>query len=195
MGSRIALCSLFALLFVAFGSAQSSRPEVVFNSREYRAVGRSSPQSWSMTLPDRQKVKRSSDACARQPIESAVLPSDTRLPDRSAHWNYLTSVIASPDGKLLLVGSEAGSSDSHFEDYWLFDRASRTWRYAGGGNEAKWSPDSSTILWSTPRELAPIGRIHVWVAHLMLLDVRTQEQQPLTSGVSYESNFFWCTSG
>jgi hypothetical protein len=68
-----------------------------------------------------------------------VLPSNTRLPDRSEHWNYLTSVTASPDGKLLLVGSEAGSSDSHFEDYWLFDRASRTWRYAGGGNEAKWS--------------------------------------------------------
>jgi hypothetical protein len=195
MGSRIALCSLFALLFVAFGSAQSSKSEVVFNSREYRAVGRSSPQSWGMTLPDRQKVKRSSDACARQPMESAVLPSDTRLPDRSEHWNYLTSVTASPDGKLLLVGSEAGSSDSHFEDYWLFDRASRTWRYAGVGNEAKWSPDSSTILWSTPRELAPIGRIHVWVAHLMLVDVRTLEQQPLTSGVSYESDFFWCTSG
>ena len=195
MGSRIALCSFFALLFVAFGSAQSSKSEVVFSSREYRAVGQSSPQSWGMTLPDRQKVMRSSEACARQPMESAVLPKDTRVPDRSEHWNYLTSVTASPDGKLLLVGSEAGSSDSHFEDYWLFDRASRTWRYAGGGNEAKWSPDSSTILWSTPRELASIGKTHVWVAHLILLDVRTLEQQPLTSGVSYESDFFWCTSG
>jgi len=42
--------------------------------------------------------------------------------------------------------------------------------------------------------LAPIGRIHVWVAHLMLVDVRTLERQPLTAGVSYESDFFWCTS-
>src|SRR5438093_13564439 len=93
-----------------------------------------------MTLPDRQKVEGSSDTCTRQPIESTVLPTETRLPDRSEHWNYLTSVSASPDGKLVLVGSEAGSSTSHFEDYWLFDRASNTWRYAGGGNEAKWSP-------------------------------------------------------
>jgi hypothetical protein len=128
-------------------------------------------------------------------MESTVLPPGTPLPERSEHWNYLTSVTASPDGKLLLVGSEAGSSTSHFEDYWLFDRASRTWRYAGGGNEAKWSPDSSTILWSTPRELAPIGTIHVWVSHLMLVDVRTLEQQTLTSGVSYESDFFWCSAG
>jgi len=195
MGSRIALCSLFAFLLAAFGSAQRSTSTVVFNSREYRTAGRSSPQSWSMTLPDRQKVKRSSDTCARQPMESTVLPAGTPLPERSEHWNYLTSVTASPDGKLLLVGSEAGSSSSHFEDYWLFDRASRTWRYAGGGNEAKWSPDSSAILWSTPRELEPIGRIHVWVTHLMLLDVRTLEQQPLTSGVSYESDFFWCSAG
>jgi len=29
--------------------------------------------------------------------------------------------------------SEAGSSDSHFEDYWLFDRSSRTLKYVVGG--------------------------------------------------------------
>jgi len=28
-----------------------------------------------------------------------------------------------------------------------------------------------------------------------LVDVRTLEQQPLTAGVSYESDFFWCASG
>src|SRR2546430_11081169 len=103
MGSRIALCSLFALLFVAFGSAQSSKSAVVFNSREYRAVGRSSPQSWGMTLPDRQKVKRSSDTCARQPMQSVVLPTDTHLPARSEHWNYLTSATPSPVAKLHLA--------------------------------------------------------------------------------------------
>src|SRR4029450_2920348 len=103
MGSRIALCSLFALLLVAFGRAQSSKSQVVFSSREYRAVGPSTPQSWSMTLPDRQRAKRPSHTCARQPIERAELPTDTHLPDRSEHWNYLTSITASPDGKLLLV--------------------------------------------------------------------------------------------
>ncbi len=117
MGRRIGLSLSFALLFVPFASAQNTKSKVVFNSREYRAVGRSYPQLWVMTLPDRQKVESSSDTCTRQPIESAVLPTDTRLPDRSEHWNYLTSVSASPDGKLVLVGSEAGSSTSHFEDY------------------------------------------------------------------------------
>src|SRR5262245_5255838 len=178
MGRRLCFSVSSALLVASFASAQNPRFKVVFTSREYQTVGRSHPQSWVMTLPDRHTVKGSSDTCARQPVESAVLPAETRLPDRSEHWNYLTSATASPDGKLVLVGSEAGSSSSHFEDYWLFDRASRIWRYAGGGNEAKWSPDSSAILWSTPRELAPIGRVHVWVVHLMVVEVRTLEQQP-----------------
>jgi hypothetical protein len=125
----------------------------------------------------------------------AALPADSPLPDKSPHWNYVTSVSRSPDNKLLLVGSEAGSSDSHFEDYWLYDRVSRTWKYAGGGNDAKWSPDSSTILWASPRELEPIGKIHVWVSHLILFDVATLKHQPLTQGISYESEFFWCMSG
>src|SRR5580765_1426803 len=110
MRRRIGHSVAFALLFVTLASAQNTRLKVVFNSREYRAAGRSYPQSWVVTLPDPQKVKASSDTCARQPIESVVLPTDTRLPDRSEHWNYLTSVSASPDGKLVLVGSEAGSS-------------------------------------------------------------------------------------
>ena len=102
---------------------------------------------------------------------------------------------ACADGKVLLVGAEAGSSDSHFEDYWLFDPASRSFKYVGGGNGAQWSPDSSKILWSTPRSLGPIGKIHVWVSHLVVVDVHTLEQQSLTSGTSYEDSFFWCSSG
>jgi len=57
MGRRIGLSLSFALLFVLFASAQNTKSKVVFNSREYRAVGRSYPQLWVMTLPDRQKVK------------------------------------------------------------------------------------------------------------------------------------------
>jgi len=63
-----------------------------------------------------------------------------RLPEKSDHWNFLTSVSPSPDGKVLLVGSEAGSSTSYFEDYWLLDWNSQNWQYVGSGNEAKWSP-------------------------------------------------------
>jgi hypothetical protein len=186
--------ALFVFL-TSFANAQDGRYKLVFSSREYKAVGRSDPQLWMMTLPDKQKLKFTSGTCTPQPIESGTLPSGVRLPDRGEHWNYLTSVSASPDGKLLLVGSEAGSSDSHFEDYWLFDRASNSLKYVGGGNGAQWSPDSSKILWSTPRSLGSIGKIKVWVSHLVVVDVRTLEQQPLTSGISYEDAFFWCSSG
>lgn len=99
-------------------------------------------------------------------------------------------------------------SDSHFEDYWLINVPSAkemfvqapmylnrsNWRYAGGGNDPKWSPDSSKIAWTTPRKLVPFHGIGVWVVHLVLLDTPTLKQHLLTSDVSYESDHFWCTS-
>ena len=54
MGRRIGLSLYFALLFIPFATAQNTKSKVVFNSREYRAVGPSYPQLWVMTLPDRQ---------------------------------------------------------------------------------------------------------------------------------------------
>jgi len=191
------LCFSFALSIslTSSANAQEGSYRLVFNSREYKAVGRSYAQLWMMPLPDKQKVKYATGTCTPQPLKSGTLPSGVRLPERGEHWNYLTGVSASPNGELLLVGSEAGSSDSHFEDYWLFDPASRSFKYVGGGNGAQWSPDSSKILWSTPRSLGPIGKIHVWVSHLVVVDVHTLEQQSLTSGTSYEDSFFWCSSG
>jgi hypothetical protein len=193
MHGRIGLGLVLPLVFVPVTTAQTTKSALIFNSREYRAAGHTYPQVWLMTVPDQRKVNASSEACAPHKSVSAILPEDVRLPDRSEHWNYLTSASVSPEGRLFLVGSQAGSSTSAYEDYWLFDRPSKTWRYAGGGNEAKWSPDGSAIVWSTPRELATIGHIRVWVVHLALLDVRTLKQTLLTSGVTYESNFFWCT--
>ena len=122
---------------------------------------------------------------------SIPLPTQGQIGE---HWNYVTSVSWSPNGKLILVGSEAGSSTAHFEDYWLLDVAQEQWRYAGGGNEAHWSPDSSAIVWTTPRDLAPLGRIHVWVSHLVVVDVRTLAKRFLTSGITYESEPFWCAT-
>jgi len=112
-----------------------------------------------------------------------------QLPTDHEHWNYSTSLAWSPDGKLILAGAEAGSSTSHFEDYWLLDWAHQKWQYAGGGL----SPDGSQIVWTTARDLAPLGKIHVWVSHLVLLDVASLKQQTLTSGISNESEFFWCS--
>jgi hypothetical protein len=68
----------------------------------------------------------------------------------------------------------------------------KKWRYAGGGNAAKWSPDSTQILWSDARTLEPLGKIHVWVVHQVLVDVQTLRQTALTTGTSFISEFFWC---
>ena len=68
-----------------------------------------------------------------------------RLPEFGEHWNYPDSIVWSPDAQTLLVGAEAGSSGSHFSDYWIVDWVKENWRYAGGGNGATWSPDSSRI--------------------------------------------------
>jgi hypothetical protein len=115
------------------------------------------------------------------------------LPEFGERWNYATSLTWSPDSKTLLVGGEAGPSDSKYEDYWLLNWTSKQWRYAGGGNAAKWSQDSSQILWSAARTLEPLGKIHVWAVHLVLLDVQSLKQNVLTSGTTYVSDFYWCS--
>ena len=129
------------------------------------------------------KVARTSDG---------TVLSTMRLPEFGDHWNYATSITWSADGRMLLVGSEAGPTDSKFEDYWLLEWTAHRWRYAGGGNGAKWSPDSTQILWAGARTLESIGSIHVWVVHPILVDVRTVEQSALTTGTSLVSEFFWC---
>jgi len=132
------------------------------------------------------------------PELKVVRPSDAgllatiRLPEFGDHWNYPADIVWSPDELTILVGGEAGSSGSHYSDYWLVDWMSKEWRYVGGGNSAKWSPDGSEIIWTTPRRLEPLGKLQVWVANLALLDVRTLRQQMLTPGTSIVSEFYWC---
>jgi hypothetical protein len=129
------------------------------------------------------KVVRASDAS---------LLATIRLPEFGDHWNYPTDIVWSPDELTLLVGGEAGSSGSHYSDYWLVDWMSKEWRYVVGGNSAKWFPDGFEIIWTTPRRLEPLGKLRVWVANLALLDVRTLRQQILTPGLSIVSEFYWC---
>jgi hypothetical protein len=131
------------------------------------------------------KVLRASDTSVL-----ATIP----LPEFGEHWNYPDEIVWSPDEKTFLVGAEAGSSDSHFSDYWMVDWMRSNWRYAGGGNSAKWSQDGTKIIWSTPRRLEPLGKLHVWVTHLTLVDAQTLRQQNLTRGTSIVSDFYWCAN-
>ncbi len=196
---RILIAIVWGCLFgMTCGAIQNAEYRIVYDTREYKAVGKSIPVSMAMTLPDRVAAPYARNGCTAQEIRSETLPPDVSLPGSGEHWDpqpNLTRALTSPDGKLLLVGAIGGSSTSHFYNYWLLDRATRKWTYAGAGNDAKWSPDSARILWSTARELAPIGKVQVWVSHLVLFDVKTMKEQILTSGVSQETNFHWCTTG
>jgi hypothetical protein len=94
----------------------------------------------------------------------------------------------SPDGKSLLVGTLGAetSSGSPQSDFFVLDLSSKTWTAAGSGNDAIWVPGRSAILFTTPRDLAPLGSTtkNVWVEHLALFDVATRQQTLLTSGAT-----------
>jgi Tol biopolymer transport system component len=94
----------------------------------------------------------------------------------------------STDGKSLLVGTlgEETSSSAPQLDFFLLDLAAKTWTAAGSGNDAMWVPAGNAILFTTPRDLAPLGRTAktVWVEHLALFDVATHQQTLLTSGAT-----------
>jgi Tol biopolymer transport system component len=95
----------------------------------------------------------------------------------------------SPDGRMLLVGTygENGSSTVPQLDYFLLDRATKTWTRAMTGYNPVWLPDGHAILYETPRDLVPLppsGTHSVWSAQLALFDVATSNTQRLTSGLS-----------
>src|SRR5438132_1439312 len=88
-----------AIWVVSTARAQTSNYKIVFTSRQYRLVGRSYPQAWSMTLPARRRTPHLENECTPQEIRTETLPPNVRLPEKSEHWNYLTSVSPSPNGK------------------------------------------------------------------------------------------------
>lgn len=158
-----------------------------------RPLGKGSASSWS---PDGRKIAMA-DRATRQlrvlDAETAAVITTAALPEHPEHWNYATSTAWSPDGKSILVGSEAGSSTAHYEDYWLLTIADKTWKYLEGGNGARWSPAGDSVVYSTPRDLAPLEKRQVWVSHLVLMDIRTGAKRPLTSGLSYDFSPVWFT--
>jgi hypothetical protein len=55
------------------------------------------------------------------------------------------------------------------------------------GNNAVWLPGGNAIVYSTPRNLAPLppsGAHSVWSAHLAIFDLAAHTETLLTSGVT-----------
>ena len=102
-------------------------------------------------------------------------------PPEPARW--------SPDGRMLLAGThgENSSSTNPQSDYFLVDVAAKTWTRAMTGGDPVWLPDGRAIVYTTPRDLAPLppsGARSVWSAHLAIFDLATRTETLLTSGVT-----------
>ncbi len=113
----------------------------------------------------------------------------TRMPPGAAFEESAPEIEEwSPDGRSLLVGTlgKETSSGSPQSDFFVLDLSAKTWTAAGSGNDAVWLPGRNAILFSTPRDLAPLGRTakNVWVEQLALFDVATRQQSVLTSGAT-----------
>ena len=184
-------------LKLAFTTCESKEPDaytVDSAGGNARALGKGIAISWS---PDSARIALADNATRQLRVIEArtgALVTSTRLPESSDRWNYAMSTAWSPDGRSILVGSEAGSSTAHYEDYWLIDISGKSWKYLDGGNGARWSPAGDWIVYSTARGLAALGKGHVWVSHLVLLNVSTLAHQPLTSGLSYNASPAWIAS-
>jgi Tol biopolymer transport system component len=104
----------------------------------------------------------------------------------------------SPDGRTLLVGTYGGSSTVPQLDYFLVDVTVKTWTRAMTGHDAVWLPHRNAIIYTTPRDLVPLGasqRPAVWSEQLALFDVATLKERRLTSGLSNNVQPALCTSG
>ena len=93
-----------------------------------------------------------------------------------------------PDDTRLLVGTYGygSNSTSSFLDYFVLDLATRQWTQAFSGNDAAWLDDSRRIVFTTPRDLAPLAGtpMHVWTTQLALFDSATGSVTALTSDVA-----------
>lgn len=116
------------------------------------------------------------------------------LPPQGDHWDFATSITWNPDGRSLLVGSYGGDSTSPSDDYWLLNLANGNWKYIDRGNAAHWSGDGSAIIYTSPRDLAPLpgGKHQVWVSQLKSAEMSTLRIRILVGGLSYNEDPQWC---
>jgi hypothetical protein len=148
----------------------------------------------AVASPDRSRV-----ACTAKGEEIVILDFDThreiaRIPFQQHYLSgeaYLSWPLQSswsPDGRYLLVGTGAATnSTSPHLDYFVLDLPTEQWTRAFSGNDPIWLSDSTHVVFSTERDLAPLpgsSKHKVWVAHLALYDYTTGAVRLLTSGVS-----------
>jgi Tol biopolymer transport system component len=117
------------------------------------------------------------------------IPFQQRMSSGDTYPSWPLETNWSPDGRRLLVGTygENGSSTSFQLDYFVLDLATERWSRAFTGSDAVWLPDNATVLFTTPRDLAPLSwspQRQVWVAHLVRYDLRDATETPLTFGVT-----------
>jgi dipeptidyl aminopeptidase/acylaminoacyl peptidase len=91
----------------------------------------------------------------------------------------------SPDGKRLLVGTVGANHTSTTPqlDYWTLDIATGKWDFIGPGQAAIFA--GGGVILGTPRDLATVGKVHEWVAQILLVDPATHAQTPVAGGTAY----------
>jgi dipeptidyl aminopeptidase/acylaminoacyl peptidase len=91
-----------------------------------------------------------------------------------------------PDGARLLVGTLGANHTSTFpqSDYWVLEIATGKWTFVGPGQSAAVAPGkaAAAVLLTSPRDLAPIGKVREWVSQLLLVDPATHAQTPIAAG-------------
>ena len=127
------------------------------------------------------------DAATQKEIER--VPFGQRSSNGEPYPDWALQSSWSPDGRSLLVGTygEGSSSTTPKLDYFLLDLATKAWTRAVTGNDAVWLPSGRAIVYSTPRDLVPLGpstKGSVWSAQLAMFDLPTHKTTMLTSGVS-----------
>ena len=91
----------------------------------------------------------------------------------------------SPDGARLLVGTIGANhtSSNPQSDYWILELASGKWEFVGPGQTAIFV--SGGVLLVTPRDLAPMSKVHEWVSQILFVDPGKHAQTPVVAGTAY----------
>jgi hypothetical protein len=125
------------------------------------------------------------------PIDNHGTIGKCETPIMSLEW--------SRDGKWLLV-NELGldtSSTAPQSDYYVVNAATMKLSKAASASDILWLPGSDELLYTTPRDTAPLAGTRrerdVWAQQLVLFDPANGKRTPITSGVTNNVNASLCS--